>query len=134
MISLFRGNGGISLSKTVMGIVLSSCLRILVPSNMPINIIGKLIYPYSIYLFYTNRYNRVFVLDCTYKTNKFKMPLLHVVGMSPSNSSFSVAFCFMKHEQEGGYVWALRTLFSWLDPISDPPVLCTDRELALIGK
>jgi hypothetical protein len=32
-------------------------------------------YPKSIK--FANQYNRVFLLDCTYKTNRYKMPLLH---------------------------------------------------------
>jgi hypothetical protein len=52
---------------------------------------------------YTNQYNKVFLLDCTYKTNRYKMPLLHIIGLSPSNSSFSIAFCFMHNEQEESY-------------------------------
>ena len=82
---------------------------------------------------YANQYNRVFLLDCTYKTNRYKMPLLHIIGLSPSNSSYSVAFCFMQNEQEESYTWTLQTLFSWLDPLPFYPVLCTDRDLALLG-
>lgn len=82
---------------------------------------------------YANLYNRVFVIDCTYKTNRYGMPLLHIIGVSPSNLTFSIAFCFMHNEQEQSYVWALKTFFSFLDPISFNPVLCTDRDLALLG-
>jgi hypothetical protein len=82
---------------------------------------------------YANQYNRVFLLDCTYKTNRYKMPLLHIIGLSPSNSSFSIAFCFMQNEQEESYKWTLQTFFSWLNPLPFPPVLCTDRDLALVG-
>jgi hypothetical protein len=82
---------------------------------------------------FANQYNRVFLLDCTYKTNRYKMPLLHIIGLSPSNSSYSIALCFMQNEQEESYKWTLRTFFSWLDPLPFPPVLCTDRDLALLG-
>jgi hypothetical protein len=82
---------------------------------------------------YANLYNRVFVLDCTYKTNRYRMPLLHIIGVSPSNSTFSVAFCFMQNEQEQSYIWALKSFFSFLDPLPFNPVLCTDRDLALLG-
>ena len=85
---------------------------------------------------YANRYNRVFILDCTYNTNRYKMPLLHIIGVSPSNTTFSIAFCFMQNEQEESYKWALNTFFSWLEsPIFQfqPPVICTDRDLALLG-
>jgi hypothetical protein len=61
---------------------------------------------------YTNQYNRVFLLDCTYKTNRYKMPLLHIIGLTPSNSSFSIAFCFMQNEQEESYKWTLQTFLS----------------------
>lgn len=82
---------------------------------------------------YANQYNRVFLLDCTYKTNRYKMPLLHIIGLSPSNSSYSIAFCFMQNEQEESYKWTLQTFFSWLDPLPFSPVICTDRDLALVG-
>lgn len=83
---------------------------------------------------YANKYSRVFILDCTYKTNRYEMPLLHIIGVSPSNTTFSVGFCFMQNEQEESYKWALKTFFSWLEPtISQPPVLCTDRDLALLA-
>jgi hypothetical protein len=88
-------------------------------------------HPESIRL--ANQYNRVFLLDCTYKTNRYKMPLLHIIGLSPSNSSYSIAFCFMQNEQEESYKWTLQTFFSWLDPLPFSPVLCTDRDLALVG-
>jgi histone-lysine N-methyltransferase SETD2 len=61
------------------------------------------------------------------------MPLLHIIGLSPSNSSFSIAFCFMQNEQEESYKWTLKIFFSWLNPLPFPPVLCTDRDLALLG-
>lgn len=82
---------------------------------------------------YANQYNRVFVLDCTCKTNRYKMPLLHIIGVSPSNSTFSIAFCFMQNEQEESYIWALRTFFTFINPLPFNPVLCTDRDLALLG-
>jgi hypothetical protein len=53
---------------------------------------------------FANRYNRVFVLDCTYKTNRYHMPLLHIVGVSSSNATFSVAMCFMHNEATESYI------------------------------
>lgn len=60
---------------------------------------------------------RVLVLDCMYKTNRYRMPLLHIIGISPSNSTFSIAFCFMQNEQEESYIWALKSFYSFLDPL-----------------
>lgn len=48
-----------------------------------------------------------------YKTNLYgMMPLLHIIGVSPPNTTFSIAFCFMQNEQEESYKWALKTFFS----------------------
>ncbi|MBW0585319.1 hypothetical protein O181_125034 [Austropuccinia psidii MF-1] len=49
----------------------------------------------------------VILMDCTYKTNKYKMPLLNIVGFSSTNKTFSGAFCLMKNETEPSYTWAL---------------------------
>jgi len=89
---------------------------------------------------YANKFNRVFLFDCTYKTNRYGRPLLHIVGMTPTNDSFSIAFCILPDEKAESYEWALATFFSFLDQPwneptaaeSDPPVLCTDRDLALL--
>jgi len=48
-------------------------------------------HPKSIELF--NRYPHVLLLDCTYKTNKFKLLLLNIVGITCLNTTFHVAFC-----------------------------------------
>jgi hypothetical protein len=80
-----------------------------------------------------NKYYRVFVLDCTYKTNKYGMPLLEVIGITPTNQTFLFATCFMRNESEEGYKWALQTLFSDFIHLSNNSVLITDRALALIG-
>ncbi|CAG8805413.1 7694_t:CDS:2 [Cetraspora pellucida] len=45
--------------------------------------------------------------NCTYKTNKFKMPLLHVVGITNFNTTFFSCFAFLKSEQKEDYNWAL---------------------------
>jgi hypothetical protein len=66
-------------------------------------------YPKSIE--YTNQYNKVFLLDYTYKTNRYKIPLLYIIGLSLSNSLYSIAFCFIQNEQEESYKWTLQTFF-----------------------
>ena len=54
-------------------------------------------YPASIML--SRSYSNVFVMDCTYKTNKYKMPLLDVVGVSSFNTSFYSCFAFMQKKE-----------------------------------
>jgi hypothetical protein len=43
-------------------------------------------------------YHYILFLDCTYKANKYKMPLLHIAGTTGSKKSFSLAFCFLHEE------------------------------------
>ena len=87
-------------------------------------------HPISIAL--TKSYSNVFVMDCTYKTNKYKMPLLDIIWVSSFNTSFYSCFAFMQKEDEEDYVWAL-TMFSKLLGIDNHPMaILSDRELALM--
>lgn len=62
------------------------------------------------------------------------MHLLHVVGITPTHQTFSVAFCFLPAESEEDYTWMLNNLKGIFEDlhISGPFVMVTDRELALI--
>ena len=44
--------------------------------------------------------NDVYLLDLTYKNNKFWMPLLHIMVVTATNQSFSLAYWFMAAETE----------------------------------
>jgi len=74
-------------------------------------------------------YRTVFLMDCTYKTNKFKMPLLNIVGITCTNQTFNAAFAFLNDEREPNYTWVLTEFARIVRPI----VICTDRELALMN-
>ncbi|KAI0995297.1 hypothetical protein K3495_g12885 [Podosphaera aphanis] len=78
------------------------------------------------------RYPYTLVIDCICKTNRFKMPLLHIIGTTSFNTSFSVAFAFLRHEREHDYQWAFENIISLF---SDrlPLTITTDRELALMN-
>lgn len=80
-------------------------------------------------------YPDVLLLDCTYKTNRFKMPLLVIVGSTNLNTTFFVAFALLARELQADYQWALEALKSVLDQdgYTYPSVVVTDRELALIS-
>jgi hypothetical protein len=45
-------------------------------------------------------YNSVILMDCTYKTNKYNMNLLDVVGITSFNTTFFVCFVFLPEETE----------------------------------
>jgi MULE transposase domain len=48
-----------------------------------------------------------YVLDSTYKTNRFNLPLLNIVGFTATNRSFVIGQAFLTHEEEEDYVWVL---------------------------
>ncbi|KAK9121057.1 hypothetical protein Syun_018674 [Stephania yunnanensis] len=78
-------------------------------------------------------FSSVILMDCTYKTNKYQMPLLEVVGITSTHLAFSVGFAFISSESHANYVWALENLRSILDWWPKPDVFVTDRDLALIS-
>ncbi|KAI5653683.1 hypothetical protein M9H77_30870 [Catharanthus roseus] len=45
----------------------------------------------------------VLIMDTTYETNKYNMPLLECVGMTPTGKNFTVATAFMCDEQATTY-------------------------------
>jgi hypothetical protein len=34
----------------------------------------------------------ILFMDCTYKTNRYRMPMLNIMGLSPTNTSFFIGF------------------------------------------
>jgi len=75
-------------------------------------------------------FGTVFLLDYTYKTNKFGMPLLNVVGITLTYATFNVAFAFLHAKNKEAYAWVLEQFFE----VMTSKVLCTDLELALMNR
>jgi len=73
-------------------------------------------------------YNTILFADSTYKTNKYKMPLLHLAGVTGNNKSFSVAFCFLAEENVDYYTWALECFNSAISchHLPPPEIIITD--------
>ncbi|XP_038711743.1 PKS-NRPS hybrid synthetase CHGG_01239-like [Tripterygium wilfordii] len=74
----------------------------------------------------------VFMLDCTYKTNKYRLPLLQIVGVTSTKKTFSVCFCYMSAEKEENYVWALNCFKDLFETVLAGVFIC-DREIALMN-
>ncbi|XP_050386961.1 protein FAR1-RELATED SEQUENCE 11 isoform X1 [Argentina anserina] len=74
----------------------------------------------------------ILMLDCTFKTNRFRYPLLEVVGVTSTNMTFSIAFVLLDSEKEDNYVWALNRLRDLLDGCPMPNVIVTDKDLELM--
>lgn len=72
----------------------------------------------------------ILMMDCTYRTNKHHMPLLHFIGCSNLHTWFSAAFCFLSQETEADYLFAL-SAFQEATGIRWPSVIITDQEMAL---
>jgi hypothetical protein len=74
----------------------------------------------------------VALMDAIYKTNRFKMPLLHFVGVTPIDTSFSAAFCFVPGKCADDYLWALQ-MFKFAMGNIKPRVIVTDGDHGLKG-
>ena len=84
---------------------------------------------------YLKAYPEVLLLDCTYKTNKYGMPLLDMIGIDACQRSFCIAFAFLSGETEEDYIWALNRLKSLYGQCGTalPSIILTDRCLACIN-
>jgi hypothetical protein len=76
------------------------------------------------------RYHDIALADNTYKTNRFKMPLLHIIGITPLDTHFSAAFCFLSSETEEDFTWAMKQFRDVMDD-KTVPFWLTDCQLAL---
>ncbi|KAL5178715.1 hypothetical protein HKD37_01G000174 [Glycine soja] len=81
-----------------------------------------------------NACNLVFLINSTYKTNRYKLPLLDFVRVTPTRMTFSTSFAYLEGEHLNNVVWALeqfRGIFLRRDAL--PRVVVTDRDLALMN-
>jgi len=62
-------------------------------------------HPNSIKLF--NTFSAMLMLDSTYKTNRYPLPLLESVGNMSTMKTFSIAFPYMMSERQDNVNWAL---------------------------
>ena len=50
-----------------------------------------------------NAYPEVMMIDCTYNTNEYELPLLEAVGATSTDKTFTIAYAFMRNEREDNY-------------------------------
>lgn len=86
-------------------------------------------------LAYLQAYPDLLFLDCTYKTNRYGMPLLDMIGVDACERSFCIAFAFLSGETEEDYIWALDRLRSVYETCGArlPSVILTDRCIACLN-
>ena len=75
----------------------------------------------------------VLLMDCTYKTNRYRFPLFQIVGVTSTDKTFSAAQAFILRERKEDYVWVLENLKRIMDPNQLPHVIVTDRDLGLMN-
>ncbi|XP_073222978.1 protein FAR-RED ELONGATED HYPOCOTYL 3-like [Cicer arietinum] len=81
-----------------------------------------------------NMFPLVLIMDSTYKTNKYRLPLFEIVGVTSTGLTFNVAFAYMDYERQDNFWWALEKLKElFVSNTSFPQVIVTDRELALMN-
>ena len=69
--------------------------------------VNELFFAYDPAIKLARTYPEVVLIDATYRTNRYNMPLLHFMGVTPLGTSFSSAFCFMAAENEIQYAKAI---------------------------
>ncbi|CAO1631758.1 unnamed protein product [Parajaminaea phylloscopi] len=78
------------------------------------------------------RWGSVLQMDCTYSTNKYRLPLLHVCGVTATGRTFTAGYALLAKEDSISYEWALRA-FQVVGAWPTPAVIVTDRDLALMN-
>ena len=51
-----------------------------------------------------NTFHTVLVMDNTYKTNRYRLPLLEVVGVTSTAITYTVEFSYLDHEQQDNFI------------------------------
>lgn len=77
----------------------------------------------------------ILFMDCTYKTNRYRMPMLNIIGLSPNNASFFVGLGFISNEQEESFHFILRGLQKVYTDLNllGPETVFIDKDNALIN-
>ena len=71
------------------------------------------------------KFNDVILIDNTYKTNRFRMPLLVLAGISEEAKTFVLEFAALKSEGECNMNWALSKILEFLEV--KPKIISTDQ-------
>ena len=82
----------------------------------------------------SNACHLVFLINSTYKTNRYKLSLLDIVGVTPTGMTFLATFSYLEGECIKNVVWALkrfRGIFLKSDAI--PQVIVIDRDSTLMN-
>jgi hypothetical protein len=87
------------------------------------------------------RFNEVVILDATYKTNKFRLPFINMVGVNnvgcdnKTLANFGIAGAWVAKEDEASYIWVMEQLSNTvhMNGKRQPGLFVTDQAQALIN-
>ncbi|XP_050914620.1 protein FAR1-RELATED SEQUENCE 5-like [Lathyrus oleraceus] len=89
-------------------------------------------HPDSIKLF--NIFPIMLIIDSTYETNEYRLPILEIVGVTSMEMPFSVDFAFLESEKEDNVTWALEMCKTMLkDQENLSQVIITDCDTTLMN-
>ncbi|XP_050895310.1 uncharacterized protein LOC127101927 [Lathyrus oleraceus] len=76
----------------------------------------------------------VLILDSTYKTNKYRLPLMEMVGVTSTEEIYSIEFAFLECEKEDNFTWALEVCQTLLkDQGEMPKEIVTEGDTTLMN-
>jgi hypothetical protein len=66
----------------------------------------------------------IILMDYTYKTNRFRMPLLNICAVTGNKKTIQIALCFLSGEKEISYEWALKCLRELMEELGINCLIC----------
>ncbi|KAI3837427.1 hypothetical protein MKW92_002574, partial [Papaver armeniacum] len=93
--------------------------------------VTDLFFAHPKYILLARCFHKFILHDNTYKTNRYKLSLFHVVSHTSTGKTFTVALAFMSREKIENYIWALECVkgLYWENEI--PSVVVTDGDSGL---
>ena len=56
----------------------------------------------------------VILIDSTFNTNKYRKPVIQLIGVTPVQKNFTIGFVLVENEKAETYIWLLNQLRSLL--------------------
>lgn len=78
----------------------------------------------------------VLIIDCTFKTNKYNLPLLNIVFVTGNNTTIHLGYALLPTQEEQSYAWAFQKLKEALEQhgcLNELSLILIDREQACIN-
>jgi len=93
------------------------------------NALWNLVFFDTTSLDFLRRFPSTIVLDSTYKTNKFNLYLLDIVGVTATNNSFIIGQAFLSAESTEDYIWVLEWVRNYYREaqLPNPRSITTDK-------